>query len=207
MATKGVNKVILIGNLGKDPEVRYLPSGAAVCSITIATSEQWRDKQTGEQKERTEWHNVVLQGKIAEVGGEYLKKGSQVYVEGKLQTRKWQDQSGQDRYSTEVIVDGFTGSMQMLGARAQGSGAQSNMQQAQGQQRPQGQGQAVQGQQRPQGHGQAVQGQQRPQGHGQQGQQQGGYPQQPVYDAAPGWDDDIPFRVQTDMTPELLYAM
>jgi len=88
MATKGVNKVILIGNLGKDPEVRYLPSGAAVCSITIATSEQWRDKQTGEQKERTEWHNVVLQGKIAEVGGEYLKKGSQVYVEGKLQTRK-----------------------------------------------------------------------------------------------------------------------
>lgn len=111
MATKGVNKVILIGNLGKDPEVRYLPSGAAVCSITIATSEQWRDKQTGEQKERTEWHNVVLQGKIAEVGGEYLKKGSQVYVEGKLQTRKWQDQSGQDRYSTEVIVDGFTGSM------------------------------------------------------------------------------------------------
>ena len=165
-----------------------------MCSITIATSEQWRDKQTGEQKERTEWHNVVLQGKIAEVGGEYLKKGSQVYVEGKLQTRKWQDQSGQDRYSTEVIVDGFTGSMQMLGARAQGSGAQSNMQQAQGQQRPQGQGQAVQGQQRPQGQGQ-------------QGQLQGGYPQQPVYDAAPGWDDDIPYRIQTEMTPELLYAM
>ncbi|MBE8745340.1 single-stranded DNA-binding protein [Aeromonas veronii] len=124
MASRGINKVILIGNLGQDPEVRYTPGGSAVTSITLATSETWRDKQTGEQKERTEWHRVVFMGKIAEVAGEYLKRGSQVYVEGKLRTDKWKDQSGQDRYSTQVVVDGFTGVMQMLGGRPQGAGGQ-----------------------------------------------------------------------------------
>lgn len=124
MASRGINKVILIGNLGQDPEVRYMPSGGAVTNITLATSETWRDKQTGEQKERTEWHRVVFMGKLAEVAGEYLKKGSQVYVEGKLQTRKWQDQGGQERYTTEVLVDSFSGVMQMLGGRPQGGAGQ-----------------------------------------------------------------------------------
>ena len=116
---KGINKVILIGNLGQDPEIRYTSGGMAIATLSLATSESWRDKQTGEQKERTEWHRVVLVGKLAEVAGQYLKKGSQVYVEGKLQTRKWQDQSGQDRYTTEVLVDSFTGVLQMLGGRPQ----------------------------------------------------------------------------------------
>lgn len=121
MASRGVNKVILVGNLGQDPEVRYMPNGGAVANLTLATSDSWRDKQTGEQKERTEWHRVALYGKLAEVAGEYLRKGSQVYIEGQLRTRKWQDQGGQDRYTTEVVVD-ISGSMQMLGGR-QGSGA------------------------------------------------------------------------------------
>lgn len=121
MASRGVNKVILVGNLGQDPEVRYMPNGGAVANITLATSESWRDKQTGETKEKTEWHRVVLFGKLAEVAGEYLRKGSQVYIEGALQTRKWQDQSGQERYTTEVVVN-VGGTMQMLGGR-QGGGA------------------------------------------------------------------------------------
>ncbi len=120
MASRGVNKVILVGNLGNDPEIRYMPSGGAVANITVATSETWRDKATGEQREKTEWHRVALFGKLAEVAGEYLRKGSQVYIEGQLQTRKWQDQSGQDRYTTEVVVQGFNGTMQMLGGRQQG---------------------------------------------------------------------------------------
>lgn len=105
MASRGVNKVILIGNLGQDPEIRYMPNGGAVANLTMATSDTWRDKQTGEQKERTEWHRVTLYGKLAEIAGEYLRKGAQVYIEGQLRTRKWQDQSGQDRYTTEVVVD------------------------------------------------------------------------------------------------------
>lgn len=118
MASRGVNKVILVGNLGQDPEVRYMPNGGAVANITLATSESWRDKQTGENKENTEWHRVVLFGKLAEVAGEYLRKGSQVYIEGQLRTRKWQDQSGQDKYTTEVVVN-VGGTMQMLGGRQQ----------------------------------------------------------------------------------------
>jgi single-strand DNA-binding protein len=110
---RGVNKVILIGNLGKDPEVRYMPSGSAVTNITLATTESWKDKQTGEQQERTEWHNVAFFGRLAEIVGEYLRKGSQVYVEGSLRTRKWQDKNGNDRYTTEVIAS----EMQMLGGR------------------------------------------------------------------------------------------
>lgn len=126
MASRGVNKVILIGNLGQDPEIRYMPAGGAVANLTLATSESWRDKQSGEMREKTEWHRVVIFGKLAEVAGEHLKKGSQVYIEGSLQTRKWQDQSGQDRYTTEVVVN-IGGSMQMLGGN---SGNQAGSQQS-----------------------------------------------------------------------------
>lgn len=115
---RGVNKVILVGNLGKDPEVRYMPSGGAVANVTLATSEQWKDKQSGEQKERTEWHTVVFYQRLAEIAGEYLKKGSQIYIEGSLRTRKWQDKSGNDRYTTEIIAS----EMQMLGGRSGGGG-------------------------------------------------------------------------------------
>ncbi|HBK4773876.1 MULTISPECIES: single-stranded DNA-binding protein [unclassified Providencia] len=114
MASRGVNKVILVGNLGQDVEMRYMPNGGAVANLTLATSESWRDKQSGEMREKTEWHRVIIFGKLAEVAGEYLKKGSQIYVEGSLHTRKWQDQSGQDRYTTEVVVN-IGGTMQMLG--------------------------------------------------------------------------------------------
>jgi len=113
MASRGVNKVILIGHLGADPEVRYMPSGGAVANVRIATSESWKDKQTGELRERTEWHNVVFYQRLAEIVGEYLRKGSQVYVEGRLQTRKWTDKEGRDRYTTEIIAN----EMQMLGGR------------------------------------------------------------------------------------------
>ena len=116
---RGVNKVILVGHLGKDPEVRYMPSGNAVCNVTLATSDSWKDKQSGEQKDRTEWHNLVFYGRLAEIAGEYLRKGSQAYVEGRLQTRKWQDKSGNDRYTTEIIVN----DMQMLGGRGGGGGS------------------------------------------------------------------------------------
>ena len=110
---RGINKVILIGNLGKDPEVRYMANGGAVCNVTLATTESWKDKQTGDQKDRTEWHNIVFYRRLAEIAGEYLRKGSQIYVEGKLQTRKWQDKNGNDRYTTEIIAN----EMQMLGSR------------------------------------------------------------------------------------------
>lgn len=113
---RGVNKVILIGNLGKDPETRFMPSGGAVTNITLATSESWKDKQSGQMQERTEWHRVVFFNKLAEIAGEYLKKGSKVYVEGSLRTRKWQGQDGQDRYTTEIVAD----QMQMLDSRGDG---------------------------------------------------------------------------------------
>ncbi len=109
--SKGVNKVIIVGNLGQDPETRYLSSGGAVTSFSVATSESWKDKQTGQKQERTEWHRIVTFNKLAEICGQYLTKGSKVYIEGKLQTRKWQDQSGQDRYTTEIVAS----EMQMLG--------------------------------------------------------------------------------------------
>lgn len=120
MASRGVNKVIIIGRLGQDPEVRYAPSGSAFANLSVATSEQWRDKQTGEQKELTEWHRVVISGKPAEIAGEYLRKGSEVYLEGKLRTRKWTDQSGTEKYATEIQV-GINGTMQMLGGKQSGS--------------------------------------------------------------------------------------
>lgn len=109
-----LNKVQLIGNLGKDPETRYLPDGTAACSFSVATSETWKDKNSGERKERTEWHNVSIIGPLAEVAGKYLHKGSKVYLEGKLATRKWQDRDGNDKYTTEVKLDSFTGQMVML---------------------------------------------------------------------------------------------
>lgn len=124
MASRGVNKVILVGNLGKDPEVRYMPNGNAVANFTVATSESWKDQQ-GQMQERTEWHNIVMYRRLAEIAGEYLKKGSKVYLEGKLQTSKWQDQqTGQDRYKTEINVN----EMQMLDSRAQGQGGQGGQQ-------------------------------------------------------------------------------
>lgn len=116
----GVNKVIILGNLGQDPEIRYMPDGKAVANLSVATSEEWMDKQTGEKKEKTEWHRIIIFGKLAEIAGEYLKKGSKAYFEGRLQTRKWQDQSGQDKYTTEIIAN----VMQMLGS-AQGTSHQS----------------------------------------------------------------------------------
>jgi len=122
MAQRGVNKVILLGNLGKDPEIKYMPNGNAVANITLATSETWNDKSSGEKQEKTEWHRVVFFGKLAEIVGQYLKKGSKIYVEGKLQTRKWQGQDGQDKYTTEVVVD-IGGTMQMLDSRGEGAGS------------------------------------------------------------------------------------
>jgi len=118
---RGINKVIIVGNVGGDPETRYMPSGSAVTNLTVATNESWKDKQTGEQKERTEWHRVAMFNRLAEIAAEYLRKGSQVYIEGKLRTRKWQDKSGNDRYTTEIIAD----EMQMLGGRG-GSGGGGN---------------------------------------------------------------------------------
>ncbi len=118
-----VNKVILIGNLGRDPEVRTFPDGGKLCNLRIATSETWKDRNSGERKERTEWHNVVLRGDgLVRIAEQYLRKGSKIYVEGQLQTRKWQDQSGQDRYSTDVVVAGLGGVMTMLDGRGEGGG-------------------------------------------------------------------------------------
>jgi len=129
--SRGVNKVILVGRLGKDPETRYTPSGAAVTNISIATSEQWKDKNTGEKQEKTEWHNIVFFGKLAEIAGEYLKKGSECYVEGSLTTEKWQDKSGNDRYTTKIKAN----EMQLLGSKSDnqtaGQGAYSNSQASQ----------------------------------------------------------------------------
>jgi single-strand DNA-binding protein len=113
---RGINKVIIVGNLGNDPDTKYMPSGSAVTNLSVATNESWKDKQTGEQKDRTEWHKVAMFGRLAEISAEYLRKGSQVYIEGKLRTRKWQDKQGNDRYSTEVVAD----EMQMLGGRTGG---------------------------------------------------------------------------------------
>ena len=151
----GVNKVTILGNLGQDPEVKFMPSGEAVANISIATSESWKDKQTGEQKEKTEWHRVVMFGKLAEIAGEHLKKGSKVYVEGKLQTRKWVNQQGQDQYTTEVVLQGFNGVMQMLDGKPnvapqqqapqQGQGFQQQGRQQQGQEQYQQQGRDNQG--------------------------------------------------------------
>ncbi|CAH9013042.1 nucleic acid-binding, OB-fold protein [Vibrio phage 199E37-1] len=174
---KGINKAILVGRLSQDVEIRYMPNGGAVANINVVTSETWRDKETGEEKEKAEFHRVAIFGKLAEVAGEYLRKGSQVYIEGQLQTRKWQDQSGQDRYTTEVVVQGFNGVMQMLGGKQGG-----NQQQAP-QQAPQ---QPMRQPQQPM--------QQAPQQPIQQTPQQAPQQAQPQYNEPPmDFDDDIPF--------------
>ena len=128
--SRGVNKVILVGNVGGDPETRYMPNGNAVTNVTLATSESWKDKQTGQQQERTEWHRVVFFGRLAEIVAEYVRKGSQIYVEGSLRTRKWQGQDGQDKYTTEIVVD-VNGNMQLLGGKPSGDGQQQPRQQRQ----------------------------------------------------------------------------
>jgi single-strand DNA-binding protein len=177
---RGINKVILVGNLGQDPETRYLPAGNAVTNITVATSETWKDKQTGQPQERTEWHRVVFFNRLAEIAGEYLKKGAKIYVEGSLRTRKWQDQSGQDRFTTEIVA----AEMQMLDRQAR-------QQQQGGYQQPPQQG----------GHQQAQQSHQPQQRHrGSPSAPQHGYMEQSPaghqHAPAPGFDDfddDIPF--------------
>ena len=215
MGSRGINKVILVGNLGNDPEVRYMPNGGAVANITIATSETWRDKQTGQPQEKTEWHRVTMYGKLAEVAGEYLRKGSQVYVEGQLQTRKWQDQSGQDRYTTEVVVQGFNGVMQMLGGRQQGGAPAGGQQQQGGWGQPQQPQNAPQQQQQqnqaasmrqPQQQRQNAPQQQYQQQHQQQAPQQ--QHQQPQYNEPPmDFDDDIPFAPIALQHPMLVHVM
>jgi single-strand DNA-binding protein len=187
MASRGVNKVILVGNLGNDPEVRYMPNGNAVANLSIATSESWKDQQ-GQLQEKTEWHKVTMYRRLAEIAGEYLKKGSQIYLEGKLQTRKWQDQQGNDRYTTEVIAD----PLQMLGGRNESGGGQGGGGQGGGyQQSPQG-GQNNQGGYQ-QGGGQQGGGykpaQQSPQKSPQQAPQKAPPMAEPDFD----FDDDIPF--------------
>ena len=132
----GINKVILVGNLGAKPEIKYASNGNAISNLSVATSESWTDKNTGQKQERTEWHRVSLFGKVAEIAGQYLDKGSKVYVEGKLQTRKWQDQSGQDRYTTEVVISGFSGTLQMLDRRDDSNSPMQSKSQPQSQAQP-----------------------------------------------------------------------
>ncbi|EIO2645142.1 single-stranded DNA-binding protein [Salmonella enterica] len=188
MTGRGVNKVILVGHLGQDPEVRYMPNGGAVANLTLATSEAWLDKQTGEMRENTEWHRVVVFGKLAEIASEYLRKGAQVYIEGQLRTRKWTDQSGQDKYTTEVVV-GQNGTMQMLGRRE--SQPQQGGQQFSGQPQPQPE---------PQTPSPAAKGEGKaPKGAGKSAKGKNAAPQQPPAQPQPPqneWppmDDDIPF--------------
>src|SRR5690554_850715 len=186
MTARGVIKVIVVGNLGQDPDTKYMPSGGAVTNISVATSEQWKDKTTGQPQERTEWHRVVFFNRLAEIAGEYLRKGSKVYIEGSLRTRKWQGQDGQDRYTTEIVAN----EMQMLDSRGSGGGNydQSNQDYSGGQNfggnQPQGQPQQQQ-QYQPQ------QQQQAPQQQPQQAPQQ--QPQQPAGGGFDSFDDDIPF--------------
>lgn len=169
---RGINKVILVGNVGQDPEVRFMPSGGAVTNLSIATTDSWNDKQSGQKQDRTEWHRVSMFNKLAEIAGEYLRKGSQVYIEGRLQTRKWQDNNGNDRYTTEIIAS----DMQMLGGRGGDGGGTANFDnnQQQGGQQQGGQ-----------------------QGGGQQRSQQQARPQQAAQPAPMSgpddFDDDIPF--------------
>ncbi len=175
MAVRGINKVILVGRLGKDPEVRYIPNGGAVANLQVATSESWRDKQTGEMREQTEWHRVVLFGKLAEVAGEYLRKGAQVYIEGQLRTRSWED-NGITRYVTEILVK-TTGIMQMLGRAA---GAQTQPEE----------GQQFSGQPQPEPQPETKKGGAKTKGRGRKATQpESQQPSEPAYD----FDDDIPF--------------
>ena len=178
MASRGINKAIIVGNLGADPETRYTAGGTAVTNCNVATSETWRDKTSGEMQERTEWHRIVFFARLAEVAGEYLKKGSKVYVEGRIQTRKWQGQDGQDRYTTEIVAN----EMQMLDSRGGGGQGGGSAPFGGGQQRGSGGGQQQGG-----GYGGGNQGG----GGGQQGYQQPQPTSEPGFDD--DLDDDIPF--------------
>jgi single-strand DNA-binding protein len=180
MASKGVNKVILVGNLGKDPEVRYTPDGKAIANLALATSESWKD-QSGQVQEKTEWHRVSIFGKLAEIAGEYLRKGSQIYIEGKLQTRKWTNKEGQDQFTTEIVLDPFNGVMQMLGGKSPDQQNNSGPNPGQSQQQRAPQQQQSQRQPAPQGY--------------QQGYKQAPQGQQPAQMAEPdfNFDDDVPF--------------
>ncbi len=199
----GVNKVIIVGNLGKDPEVRAMPSGDFVANLAVATSESWKDKQTGEQKEKTEWHRVAIFGKLAEIAGNYLKKGSKVYLEGALQTRKWTNNDGQDQYTTEVVLQGFNGVMQMLDSKPQGQQQNNGFQQQQQAPQQQQQNNGFQQQQQQQQQAPQQQGGFAPQQSQQQApQQQGGFANQSQQQQAPkfnpqtpnvDFEDDIPF--------------
>ncbi len=185
---RGINKVILVGTLGADPDVKYAANGNAITNLSVATSEEWSDKNTGQKQQKTEWHRVTIFGKLAEIAGQYLRKGSQVYLEGKLQTRKWQDQNGQDRYTTEVVLSGFDGTMQMLGGNRQGGDTSfdqggSNQQGSMGQQQPRQQNQFQQPAQ-----AQAPMGQQNNTGSQQAPQQKA-----PAYAPNDFDDDDVPF--------------
>jgi single-strand DNA-binding protein len=196
MASRGINKVIIVGNLGQDPEVRFMPNGSAVANFTVATSESWVDKQTGEQKEKTEWHRVVIFGKLAEIAGQYLKKGSKVYIEGALQTRKWQNQQGVDQYTTEIVVQGFGGTMEMLDSKSQGQNA-GYQQPAQQQGYQQVQQPVQQNYQQPAQQNAQQQGYQQPAQNQRQAPVHNGYQQQQaqINPSAPTveFDDDIPF--------------
>ena len=188
---RGVNKVILIGNLGKDPDVRYTPNGNAVTNLNLATDESYKDKNTGQLVPKTEWHRIVIFGKIAEVAGQYLRKGSKIYIEGKLQTRKWQNKEGQDIYTTEVVLD-INGQMQMLDSKGGDQGSADNHQQGGGQNNGYQQN-APQQQRAPAQQGNGGNGYAQPQG-GAPSQQQGNQQQNaPLPDPVDDFDDDIPF--------------
>ncbi len=201
---RGINKVILVGNLGQDPEVRYMPSGDAVANISLATADSYKDKNTGQMVDKTEWHRIVFFGKLAEIVGQYLRKGSQIYVEGKLRTRKWLDQQGQDKYTTEIVVDQFNGQMQMLGSRNDDGQASSNDFQRPTQPQsgftPQQQG------------GFAPQQQSAPAQQGGSSPQQGGFEPKPLNKGSASspmeppidFDDDIPFAPIGLQYPNLL---
>ncbi|WP_257284854.1 single-stranded DNA-binding protein [Endozoicomonas sp. SESOKO1] len=191
---RGVNKVILVGNLGNDPDVRFTPNGSAVANLSLATSESWKDRNTGQQQEKTEWHRVVIFGKLAEIAQQYLRKGSKVYIEGKLQTRKWQGQDGQDRYTTEIVVDGFSGQMQMLDGRQEGAMGTPSMGGGYQQQAPQQQSYTPQESYTPQQTQQYGSPQQQQQQHQPaQSQQQQPAPQPQPAGGFDDFDDDIPF--------------
>jgi len=191
---RGVNKVILVGTLGQDPDVKYAANGNAIANLSVATSEEWNDKNTGQKQQKTEWHRVSMFGKLAEIAGQYLKKGSQVYLEGKLQTRKWQDQNGQDRYTTEVVLSGFDGTMQMLGGgNRQGGdtsfGGNNDFNQAPQQVAPRGGQQGGFGQQPPHQANPKAQQNVQPMG----GQQPAQPQRAPAYAPNDFDDDDVPF--------------
>lgn len=198
MASRGINKVILVGNLGNDPEVRYAPNGNAITNITLATSESYKDKNTGQMVDKTEWHRVVFFQKLAEIAGEYLRKGSQIYIEGKLETKKYTDNNGVEKYSTNIVVDGFDGKLQMLGSKEGGNASQGQNSQAQS-------GYAPQQQNAPQGGYQQQNAPQQQQQYQQAPQQKQAPQQQAPAPMDNSFDPDIPFAPLMLQHPNLLF--